>query len=73
MSRLYLAGICLVIIGIGNTGSDSILTGPVTTTLGERDGRGLGAGVTALVNGVSSIGGIVEGIYTKKNCKFILC
>ena len=46
---------------MGNCGSDSILTGPVTTNLGERGGRGQGAGVTALVNGISSTGGIVEG------------
>ena len=37
------------------------MTGPITTNLGESDGRGLGAGVTALVNGISSMGGIVEG------------
>ena len=53
----------MLIIGIGNCGSDSILTGPVTTSLGERDGRGQGAGVTALVNGISSTGGIIEGTY----------
>ena len=58
---MFAVGMCLLIIGICNCGSDSILTGPVSTNLGEKDGRGLEAGVTALINGVSSIGGIVEG------------
>ena len=48
------------------------MTGPVTTNLGERDGRELGAGVTAFVNGVSSIGGIAEGTSIMNNYKFIL-
>ena len=66
-------GLCLLLIGFGNCGSDSILTGPVSTNLGERGGKDLGAGVTALINGVSSIGGIIEGIFihfSKSSCKF---
>ena len=66
-------GLCLMLIGFGNCGSDSILTGPVSTNLGERSGRDLGAGVTALINGVSSIGGIIEGSFihfSSSSCKF---
>ena len=62
-----------MLIGFGNCGSDSILTGPVSTDLGERSGRDLGAGVTALINGVSSIGGIIEGSFihfSNSSCKF---
>ena len=55
------SGICLFVIGICNCGSDSILTGPVSTQLGEKDGKELEAGVTSLINGLSSVGGIVEG------------
>ena len=63
-----------MLIGFGNCGSDSILTGPVSTNLGERSGKDLGAGVTALMNGVSSIGGIIEGSFihlSNNSCKFI--
>ena len=62
-----------MLIGFGNCGSDSILTGPVSTNLGERGGKDLGAGVTALINGVSSIGGIIEGSFiqfSKSSCIF---
>ena len=58
---MLVSGICLFVIGICNCGSDSILTGPVSTQLGEKDGNELEAGVTSLINGLSSIGGIVEG------------
>ena len=58
---MLVSGICLFVIGICNCGSDSILTGPVSTQLGEKDGNDLEAGVTSLINGLSSIGGIVEG------------
>jgi len=54
-------GLCLFVSGAANCGPDSILAGSVSTEVGERGGRGEGAGVTSLVNGLGNLGGMVEG------------
>ena len=51
----------LLLAGAANCGPDSLLTGSVTMTIGERYGTSSGAGVTSLVNGVGSVGAIIEG------------
>lgn len=53
-TSLVLAGVCIC-------GSDTIMTGSLTIDLAEMDGRATGAAVTSLVNGLGTIGGIVEG------------
>jgi len=54
-------GLFLLIVGAAICGPDSILAGSVTMEIGERNGRKSGSGVTSLVNGVGSMGGILEG------------
>lgn len=54
-------GALLAVIGICICGTDPILMGAITTELGDADGLNMGAGVTSFVNGVGSIGGILEG------------
>ena len=39
----------------------SVLAGSSSVRLGEREGPGLGAAVTSLINGVGQVGGVVEG------------
>ena len=39
----------------------SVLAGSASVRLGEREGPGLGAAVTSLINGVGQVGGVVEG------------
>ena len=51
----------LLIIGICNCGTDSVLIGAITAEMGNIDGLNAGAGVTSFVNGFSSTGGILEG------------
>jgi OPA family glycerol-3-phosphate transporter-like MFS transporter 1/2 len=51
----------LLVAGAANCGPDSLLTGSVTMMIGEKFGKNNGAGVTSLVNGVGSIGAIIEG------------
>lgn len=51
----------LLMVGAANCGPDSLLTGSVTMMIGEKYGSNTGAGVTSLVNGIGSIGAIVEG------------
>jgi sugar phosphate permease len=53
--------VLLLLAGACNCGPDSLLTGSVPMTIGEKFGRGDGAGVTSLVNGLGSIGAIIEG------------
>lgn len=53
--------ILLGVIGISFCGIDSVLIGAITAEMGNANGMNAGAGVTSLVNGVSSTGGIVEG------------
>jgi len=54
-------GVFLLVVGAAICGPDSILAGSVTMEIGERNGRKSGSGVTSLVNGVGSAGGILEG------------
>jgi len=54
-------GFFLLAVGAAICGPDSILAGSVTMEIGERNGRNAGSGVTSLVNGVGSLGGIIEG------------
>ena len=51
--------VLLALAGAANCGPDALLTGSVTSALGAESGQS--AGVTSLVNGVGSVGGIVEG------------
>ena len=51
----------MFIVGLCNTGCDALLTGSVSTELGERNGRKAGAGVTSLSNGIASFGSMLEG------------
>ena len=53
--------ICLLVAGAANCGPDSILSGSVAITIGERAGKGRGGSVTSFINGVANMGGIVEG------------
>ena len=53
--------ICLLVLGAANCGPDSLLSGSVAISIGERAGRGRGGSVTSLINGVANMGGIVEG------------
>eukprot|EP00095_Tigriopus_kingsejongensis_P000235 snap_masked-scaffold55_size446313-processed-gene-3.4 protein:Tk00235 transcript:snap_masked-scaffold55_size446313-processed-gene-3.4-mRNA-1 annotation:"glycerol-3-phosphate transporter 5-like" len=57
----FYCSILLLLVGASNCGPDSLLTGSVTMTVGEKYGKHSGAGVTSLVNGLGSIGAIVEG------------
>eukprot|EP00088_Acartia_fossae_P005706 TRINITY_DN12577_c0_g1_i1.p1 TRINITY_DN12577_c0_g1~~TRINITY_DN12577_c0_g1_i1.p1 ORF type:complete len:424 (+),score=63.33 TRINITY_DN12577_c0_g1_i1:653-1924(+) len=52
---------CLIVLGATNCGPDSILAGSVAIEVGNRKAEGNGAGVTSLVNGIGSVGGVVEG------------
>ena len=58
--RLHCSAL-LFLAGAANCGPDSLLTGSVTMMIGERYGTNSGAGVTSLVNGVGSVGAIIEG------------
>jgi len=60
-SGLIMNCVCLVLMGASNCGPDSILAGAVSIEVGDRKGDGGGAGVTSLVNGMGSVGGVVEG------------
>ncbi len=51
----------LLVAGAANCGPDSLLAGSVTMTIGEKYAKNKGAGVTSFINGVGSVGGIVEG------------
>ena len=51
----------LLIIGFCNCGPDSVICGATTLKLGNADGRACGVKVTSMVNGIASIGGIIEG------------
>lgn len=53
--------VLLLLAGATNCGPDSLLTGSVTMMVGEKYGQNQGAGVTSLVNGIGSIGAIIEG------------
>lgn len=53
--------VLLIMAGASNCGPDSLLTGSVPMMIGEKYGRHNGAAVTSLVNGVGSVGAIVEG------------
>ena len=55
------AGVFLFIIGFCNCGPDSIICGVITFQLGNANGRDCGVKVTSIVNGIASIGGIIEG------------
>ena len=57
---LYVS-ILLLLAGAANCGPDALLTGSVTMLIGEKFAVGKGAGVTSLVNGLGSLGAILEG------------
>ena len=48
----------LAMVGFGNCGADSVL---LDTTTSELGGKEDGPRVTSMVNGIGSIGGIIEG------------
>ena len=60
-SAQSLAAVFLFIIGFCNCGPDSIICGVITFQLGNANGRDCGVKVTSIVNGIASIGGIIEG------------
>ncbi|KAI3380461.1 hypothetical protein SNEBB_001687 [Seison nebaliae] len=51
----------MAIIGLLNCAADIILAGPIPTELGSMNGRNCGAATVGVVNGVGSIGTIIEG------------
>lgn len=53
--------VLLVCIGICNCGPDSILIGAITVEMGNANSMNAGAGLTSLVNGIGSFGGVIEG------------
>ena len=57
----HVLGLLLFIIGFCNCGPDSVIGGAVTLRLGNAGQRKCGVKVTSVVNGIASIGGIIEG------------
>ena len=58
---IHVLGLLLFIIGFCNCGPDSVIGGAVTLKLGNAGQRNCGVKVTSVVNGIASIGGIIEG------------
>ena len=56
-SNAYIMALQFFLIGFGNCGSDSVINGAVTSEYGGSQG----ARVTSLVNGIGSLGGLIEG------------
>jgi len=52
---------CLLLMGASNCGPDSMLAGSISMDIGNRKADGNGASVTSLVNGIGSLGGVLEG------------
>jgi OPA family glycerol-3-phosphate transporter-like MFS transporter 1/2 len=53
--------ITLLLMGATNCGPDSMLSGSISMDIGNRKADGNGASVTSLVNGIGSLGGVLEG------------
>jgi len=47
--------------GATNGGTDSLLAGSVSMKMGEANGMKAGAAVTGLINGVGTLGAVLEG------------
>ena len=56
-SHAFLVAFQFFLIGFGNCGSDSVINGAITMEYGGKRGTK----VTSLVNGLGSLGGLVEG------------
>ena len=56
-SHAFLVAIQFFLVGFGNCGSDSVINGAITMEYGGKRGTQ----VTSLVNGLGSLGGLVEG------------
>ena len=55
-SHAFLVAIQFFLVGFGNCGSDSVINGAITMEYGGKRGTQ----VTSLVNGLGSLGGLVE-------------
>ena len=56
-SNAYIMALQFFLIGFGNCGADSVINGAITLEYGGSQG----ARVTSLVNGIGSLGGLIEG------------
>ena len=58
---VFYNGLFMFLAGATNGGTDSLLAGSVSMKMGEANGMKLGAAVTGLINGVGTLGAVMEG------------
>lgn len=57
----------MLLAGLGNGGTDSLLAGSASMRIGESSGMKCGSAVTGIVNGIGTLGAVLEGWIRKFN------
>jgi sugar phosphate permease len=51
----------MLVVGVTNCGSDTMITGPIAAQIGEQDGKNLQSATVGFVNGFGTVGAIAQG------------